>query len=234
MNLPRALALAPVAFVMLGLGISLYLMGQSQESSCNPWLTGCIGISELGVPDPISFVYRAGLLPGAMLLAFWWYAVRSWIAEVEPGVANDYSAWLTALGFTAAACLMIAVSVLRPEVDQLPWAVHCVFMAGFVVIQLYLQARLGQRQWGWRRDGILNTVSLWLRAPLVVVQLVLVAVLLIGWIAGTPELAKMAGWWLATLIMLFVLISYLDWGAYHLTLDDEPEADPVSADQPTD
>ena len=223
MNLPRALAVAPVVFVMLGLGVSLYLLGQSQESSCNPWLTGCIGLSELGVPDPLSFVYRAGLLPGAMLLAFWWYAMRSWIADVEPGVANDYSAWLTALGFAAAACLIISVSLLRPEVDQLPWAAHYVFMAGFVVIQLYLQARLVQRQWGWHQDGVLKTASLWLRVPLVLLQLILVPVMLICWIAGKPELANMASWWLASVMMLFVLSSYLDWGAYHLLLDDESD-----------
>lgn len=154
------------------------------------------------------------------MLAFWWYAVRSWIAKVEPGTDNDYSAWLTALGFAAAACLIIAVSVLRPETDQLPWAVHYVFMAGFVAIQVYLQARLVQRQWRWRKDGVLSTASLWLRAPLVLLQCILVPVLLICWIAGQPELANMASWWLASLMMLFILASYLDWGAFHLTLDD--------------
>jgi len=220
MNLPRALAVSTVVFGVFGLLGALILLNQSRPEACMPLLSGCVGLSELGVPDPLSFVYRAGLLPGAMLLAFWWYAMRSWIADVEPGVANDYSAWLTALGFAAAACLIISVSVLRPEVDQLPWAAHYVFMAGFVGIQLYLQTRLVQRQWGWRKDCVLNTASLWLRAPVVLMQVILVPVMLICWVAGKPELANMASWWLASLMMLFILASYLDWGAFHLTLDD--------------
>lgn len=221
MNLPRALAVAPVVFIFLGLLISLLLSNHFTESSCNPFLSGCIGFSELGVSDPISFVYRAGLLPGAMLLAFWWYAVRSWIAEVEPGITNDYSAWLTALGFAAASCLIIAVSLLRPEPDQLPWGVQHVFMAGFVVIQLYLQARLVQRQWGWRKDGILNTASLGLRIIVLPLQLLLIPILLIGLVMEMPEISSLASWWLALFMMVFCLASFWDWGRYHLTLDDE-------------
>ncbi len=219
MNLPRTLAVAPALFVLSGLIAALILYNQTHTIICIPWLSGCIGVSELGVADPLSFVYRAGLLPGAMLLAFWWYAVRSWIAEVEPGTENDYSASLTAFGFAAAVCLIIAVSLLRPEPGMLLWRVHGIFLAGFTGIQLFLQLRLVLRQWRWRKDGILNTPSLWLRGLLVVLQLLLLPAMLVGWLMDLTPLVNQAEWWLASLMMLFCLASYLDWGRYHLTLD---------------
>ena len=68
---------------------------------CNPYIDSCTSISATGRKPPASYVFRATMLPAAVIIAAYWWFNHAWLAELrrrageEPRTANR---WMLGLG----------------------------------------------------------------------------------------------------------------------------------------
>lgn len=97
--LPLVAGIAPVVAVTVA-----YWLGVSNDilPACIPPLDGCTSISSTGRYMPGSLLFRAAMLPQAVLLAFVWYLAASWFRDFAPpgkapAVAIMYSGLFGAL-----------------------------------------------------------------------------------------------------------------------------------------
>jgi hypothetical protein len=101
-------ALAPV----IGVNIA-YWIGVSYDNlpSCIPYIDGCTSISSTGRYPPGDRLFRAVMLPQAVLLAVTWYATALWLRAVRPDATRAATTALVA-GLLGTLALIIYVSYL--------------------------------------------------------------------------------------------------------------------------
>ena len=101
-------ALAPV----IGVNIA-YWIGVTYDNlpSCIPYIDGCTSISSTGRYPPGDRLFRAVMLPQAVLLAVTWYATALWLRALRPDAARAATTTLVA-GLLGALALIIYVSYL--------------------------------------------------------------------------------------------------------------------------
>ena len=101
-------ALAPVIGVNLA-----YWIGVTHDNlpSCIPYIVGCTSISSTGRYPPGDRLFRAVMLPQAVLLAVTWYATALWLRAVRPDATRAATTALVA-GLLGALALIIYVSYL--------------------------------------------------------------------------------------------------------------------------
>jgi hypothetical protein len=105
---------------------------------CNPFLEGCVSISRAARHDLPNILFRALLLPAAVLQGACWLLCPAWLRSL--GAAPDrLQRSLPALGFAAAIFLILYGSFLAPEQGYriaLPWRgvlLHFTCIGMFVV-----------------------------------------------------------------------------------------------------
>ncbi len=82
---------------------------------CNPYIDSCTSISATGRKPPASYVFRATMLPAAIILMAYWWFNHVWLAELHrrAGVARSAAnRWMLALGIVACVGLILYVTVL--------------------------------------------------------------------------------------------------------------------------
>lgn len=90
------------------------------EFICMPYLDGCVSISRAARSGPGLLLFRALMLPAALLLALTWHSVRRWLVRHlgcnlrRPGV-------LTALGMIGALFLVFYVTALGIDDEWYRW-----------------------------------------------------------------------------------------------------------------
>ena len=101
-------ALAPI------IGINLaYWIGVAYDNlpSCIPYIDGCTSISSTGRYPPGDRLFRAVMLPQAVLLAVTWYATALWLRVARPEATRAATTTLVA-GLLGAVALIVYVSYL--------------------------------------------------------------------------------------------------------------------------
>lgn len=80
---------------------------------CNPYIDSCTSISATGRQAPASYVFRATMLPAAVVLALYWWCNYSWLRWLQPTAAPLRSLhWMLVLGMLACLGLVLYVTVL--------------------------------------------------------------------------------------------------------------------------
>lgn len=86
---------------------------------CNPYIHDCTSISATGRHPPASFLFRASMLPAAVLFALYWWVNHAWMASIA-GRVTAINRWMLGLGLLASLGLILYVTVLG-EVGE-AWA----------------------------------------------------------------------------------------------------------------
>lgn len=79
---------------------------------CNPLIDGCRSISATGRQPPGSFLFRAIMLPQAILLGFVWYLSVLWLRKLEPMPSNSTCMVILVAGVINVVALIIYVTFL--------------------------------------------------------------------------------------------------------------------------
>lgn len=87
-----ATALLPLVTVHLCYALAI---GADRVPACIPYLEGCTSISATGRYGWSYFVFKGGMLPAAVLTAWFWWLCRRWLRLV-----GDDSAWPAAIAWT--------------------------------------------------------------------------------------------------------------------------------------
>lgn len=84
--LPLVTGLAPLLTVFTCYAIAIETAGLP---ACNPFLDGCTSVSATGRHAPASFLFRAVMLPQAIVLAGYWLASLAWYRALRASVGQD-------------------------------------------------------------------------------------------------------------------------------------------------
>ncbi len=79
---------------------------------CNPFLDGCASISATGRKPPGSFLFRAIMLPYAVVLAFLWYFNASWLHALQLNKPRTINSVMLVSGYVGALALVVYVTFL--------------------------------------------------------------------------------------------------------------------------
>lgn len=105
--LPLYAGLAPFVAITLAywLGVRHGLL-----PACNPYIDGCTSISSTGRHMPGSLLFRAVMLPQAVVLALLWYFAASWLDALSP--AKRSARLVLVSGLLGALALVLYVTFL--------------------------------------------------------------------------------------------------------------------------
>jgi len=113
MNL-RILALLAAALPFFAVHLTwLVAASHGLVEWCNPYIDSCTSISATGRHPPASYVFRATMLPVAVVLALYWWCNYSWLRWLQPaGASARRLRWMLVLGLLACLGLVLYVTVL--------------------------------------------------------------------------------------------------------------------------
>lgn len=186
---------------------------------CFPYLDSCTSISATGRQPPASYLFRATMLPAAVIIMAYWWLNHAWMksvyreASVGPGPANN---WMLALGVLACIGLILYVVVLGEAGNA--WALQrrvgvILYFSLTFLSQLLLLAQMR------RLRPRLARIPGWIPGAMWVVCITLLAlgvltVVLQAWDGAWYETVEDAfEWVLALLLQANFLLGYLAWRA---------------------
>jgi hypothetical protein len=232
---PRPVALLAALLPVLAVHLT-YVLAASHGLVpwCIPYLDSCASISATGRHPPASYLFRATMLPAAVIFVGYWWLTRAWLRALGSPFYPRGSDWMWWLGLAACAGLAAYVTVLGEAGRhwQEQRRVGIVFYFAFTFMaQLLLSGELQQR----------SEALPWLRPYARVLMGNCVILLSLGlatvvWDLLDPlaydRVEDAIEWILALLLQVNYLIGYLLWrrDGWHLEVvraprnADNPEA----------
>ena len=143
--LPLLGGLLPLAGTLIALHLSQQL---ALIPVCNPLIDGCVSISRAARHDLPNYIFRALLLPAAVLQALTWWLAAGWLRK--HGAHGGLLRALPWIGLTAACFLVLYGSFLGTEGDAYRWMRRygVVFYFGATCIAMLTAGGLVHRQFG--------------------------------------------------------------------------------------
>lgn len=145
--LPLVAGLLPAVAAPIAFAISV---DQQLIPACNPFFEGCVSISRAARYGMANYVFRALVMPAAVLQALTWWLVAAWLLQLQ--VFTVRRAWcLGVTGVAAGLFLIVYASFLGTEGEIYRWLRRygIVFYFGFTVIGMLLVAG-GARARTWQ------------------------------------------------------------------------------------
>ena len=109
----RFIPLAAAALPLIAMFGALWI-GIASETlpACFPPLDGTISISATGRKPPGSFLFRAIMLPHALLLAFLWYLTVLWLRSLDADLRRSTASAILISGMVGSLALIVYVTFL--------------------------------------------------------------------------------------------------------------------------
>ena len=186
--------------------------------ACNPFLEGCVSISRAARHDLPNILFRALLLPAAVLQAMCWLLCPQWLRTL--GAATDrWQRALPALGVAAGVFLVLYGSFLGTEGEGYRWMRRygVVFYFGLTCIGTLIVSGRMQRLLRGRRPEGRMALALCALLPL----LGLAHVFLPLWWpepAFTDALENITEWWAGAIFTAFFFVLASAWRGTGLRL----------------
>jgi hypothetical protein len=199
----------------LGVAIAFPLaVSEGQFAPCMPLLDGCVSISRAGRHGLPNHLFRALLLPGAVLQGAVWCLAGAWLR----GLGAPPGRWLRALpwiGVTAAVFLVLYGTFLGTEGAWYRWMRRfgVIFYFGFTCIGMVVVAESVRRAGaaaGAHRFGARALLALVLALPLLGLVNSL-APLAIGDAETLDRFENATEWWGALVFTLFFVLLAVLW-----------------------
>lgn len=241
--LPLLAALLPLVATAMAYLLSIHL---GLVPACNPFLEGCVSISRAARHDLPNILFRALLLPAAVLQAFCWLLCPAWLRTL--GAAPDrWQRALPALGVAAGVVLVLYGTFLGTEGEGYRWMRRygVAFYFGLTCIGMLIVSGQMQRQLRGRPvERRLTLVLLTLCAMLPLLGLAHL-LLPLWWPAPAAKdaLENITEWWAGAIFTAFFVVLAWAWrrtgfgaqlhrrGAGPVASEhDSPSSAPVSSD----
>lgn len=198
-GLPIATGLLPLVGINLAywIGVDAGIL-----PSCIPYLDGCTSISATGRYPPGDRLFRAVMLPQAVLLGVTWYLAMAWLRSLAPHSKAPRP--VLAFGLAGAAALIIYVSNLgsnEPLYEFMRrFGIYIYFLATGLA-QLILTLALERSR--WRQAMLWVVITPWILGLANFAQKALRA---------DPDMAENAIEWIVSVLMqVWFMLLYVGW-----------------------
>ncbi|KAA1190601.1 hypothetical protein F0M18_12380 [Pseudohalioglobus sediminis] len=171
---------------------------------CTPYLDSCTSISATGRKPPASYLFRATMLPSAVIMMAYWWLNHTWLAALHARAGSERqhaNHWMLVLGVLACIGLILYVTVLGERGDA--WATQrrvgtVLFFSFTFMAQLLLLSQLRRLQVAGVRPGVLAYMG-WACGTLLAVGVL--TVVLQAWDEAWYETVEDAFEWVLTLLL---------------------------------
>ncbi len=190
--------------------VSLQYMHEKVES-CNPFIQGCLNITDAGIYSPEGFIFRGGMIAACAFFIMWW-AVSFQHINTLLNRTSKLNISSTALGIIGAICLIVATAVLIPPRSVINWDLHTAGAILFFLISFVAQALHCFICYRAEIRHLFLSKSLKAKLINVIIQgLMIATALTLKWLDTGGDIGNAIEWWLALLIALYFLASFWDW-----------------------
>ena len=205
--LPLIGGLMPAVAALLALGLSIAL---DLVPPCNPFLDGCVSISRAARHDLPNHVFRALVLPAAVLQALTWLLCARWLGDLGAGTRGAIRV-LPWLGVLAGLFLVLYGTFLGTEGQAYRWMRRygVIFYFGFTYLSMLIASGA---LWRLARAGAIAPparLERWLvalcAAALAIGLIQVFAPLLLGGEELKNRLENILEWYVALAFTLFFL-----------------------------
>lgn len=233
---PLLAALLPFAAVNI---TYLVAAGHGLVDWCFPYLDSCTSISATGRHPPASYLFRATMLPSAVIMMAYWWLNHAWLAAVGRAAGVDHRSvnhWMLGLGILACIGLILYVTVLGEAGDT--WARQrrvgtVLFFSLTYISQLLMLAQL--RTLGTGQSGVPAALlrCMWSVCSVLLVMGLLTVILDVWNEVWYESVEDAFEWQLSLLLQLNFLLGYFAWRAsgWSLWVDPGPPARQPSASE---
>lgn len=206
--LPLIGGLMPAIAVLLALGLSIAL---DLIPPCNPFLDGCVSISRAARHDLPNHVFRALVLPAAVLQALTWLLCAGWLRELG-GEARGMVRALPWLGALAGLFLVLYGTFLGTEGQAYRWMRRygVIFYFGFTYLNMLIASGA---LWRLARTGAiahLARLDRWLIALCAITLAIGLIQVFVPLLLGSEDLKNrlenILEWYVALAFTLFFLV----------------------------
>lgn len=110
---PRPVALWAALLPLVSVHLT-YLVAASYQlvDWCIPYIDSCTSISATGRHPPASYLFRATILPAAVIFVAYWWLNRAWLRSAAPAMRGRALDWMLWLGVLACFGLIAYTTVL--------------------------------------------------------------------------------------------------------------------------
>lgn len=179
--------------------------------SCNPFIQGCLNITDAGIYSPEGFIFRGGMITACAFFIMWWLISLEFIQQKQQGFSKLNVA-STALGILGAVLLIIATAVLVPPREDINWTVHVAGATLFFLVTFGAQAL---HYYMIKGLDFFSDKSKRYKFINVLTQAFMIAMYFLMDNTDSGEIGDIiknaVEWWLALLIAVYFLTAILDW-----------------------
>jgi hypothetical protein len=208
---PIIAGLLPIVVVATSYMISVSV---GKVPACIPLLSGCTSISATGRYPPASYLFKAGMLPEAVLLGVYWILSVAWLRSLDrsaggPGTGGKI---IGTLGVAGSFFLILYVTFLGSHEPFYE------FMRRFGIYLYFLFTIVAQAMLAWAviklatlRASLLKIARLQLVLALLPLVLGALNLVLKGVLADADDAENIIEWSVALQMQLYVTMSYFAW-----------------------
>jgi hypothetical protein len=106
--LPLIVGLLPLASIHLSYLIAIHA---AELPSCIPYIHGCVSISATGRFPPASFLFKAAMMPEAVILAIYWLGNVAWLQALNRSAGETRAVGTAIGGFGVASAIFLILYV---------------------------------------------------------------------------------------------------------------------------
>lgn len=191
---------------------------------CIPYLEGCTSVSSTGRSPPQSYVFKAVMLPNAIMLMVYWVLCVAWLRSLDKAAGRDAGSGMAIgiLGVISAVCLILYVTFLGTEEPfyrfMRRFGVY-VYFAFSVFAQLILAIKVLPFALDRKDNVLLGITKVQLVLAIVPFLLGALNLLLKETLENSDPAENMIEWNYSLLMQLYFVLTYFSWKQTGFTAD---------------
>lgn len=210
----RSLTSIPLICLILSQGtiIVSYLISiqfdRPKVETCNPFLQGCLNITDAGIYGLEGFIFRGGMIAACAFFIVWWLMNHDFSAQLP----KWFNRMKTTTGIVGSMLLIGSTAVLIPPRSAIPWDEHIFFATFFFLVTFLAQAMDLAGYYVFDQSKVKRTTAMRIKWICVVTQALMIATVFIlreldtgDWIGNAIE------WWLALMIGIYYASTHKEW-----------------------
>lgn len=197
-----------VVFWAVGLALSTIITCYLIATSLGHVAYWLPDITHCALHAPERFIFRAGLIPACVLLAYVWFLATSWLEDERTrikGTPGGSAAVIRGLGVVGSLALVVSSSVLESDGTTM-WTLHVICASSFFLLTFVAQVMMTRELAKLRKKNKQVIGSGSMRAKIIVcgsITLILIADAIIGIMKLPGTYSNLCEW-----LMTFLIISY--------------------------
>lgn len=211
--LPLATGLLPVFAIHASYALAI---AAGRVPGCLPYIEGCTSISATGRYPPASYLFRAAMLPEAVLLLFFWLVAVAWLRALQAAAGRPARrhAYIAVMGAGGAFALILYVTFLgtqEPFYEFMRRFGIYLFFLLTILSQLSLALHALRPAAGLGDPGLLTVLRVQLAMALLPFLLGVLNLVLKNTLSDSRQVENVIEWIVVMLMQIYFVVAYLGW-----------------------